>query len=140
VLTTDTSLGSFRVTFDNVTFTSNENRNSARIGLHDQPVGSRVGDGNAIIFDIIAGQSGQLLVTDSGTTNKTGVGNQFATGQSISIEYDGATARLLLDGMVVEETSFSATADFTPVFKIFDDSGASASETLEIGQVTVEEL
>jgi hypothetical protein len=136
------SLGSWRLTFENVSFTRNDTGNALAIGISDADVITNFVSttGNAIFFDIRGADSGVTLDNGTETDSFINPSIDFSQEHDLSIEYDGSTVRFLVDGSQVGSGSFSVNADYLPFVTLVDDDSATASETVSIGQITVEPI
>ncbi|RDZ53111.1 hypothetical protein C5C07_15360 [Haloferax sp. Atlit-4N] len=145
VLVSYQSLGPFRFTFRDVTFT--DNNQPAWLFLSDR---NDLGDGfvrdvgSGFGFEIGFGNDDtKTYVTNSGTpTNGTSVTTYVwggGTTHDLTVEYDGSEVRFLVDGnMVGPALDFSVNADFSPVLQVKEESTDASAETLEVGEVIVE--
>ncbi|ELZ84401.1 hypothetical protein C453_12681 [Haloferax elongans ATCC BAA-1513] len=139
------SVGSFRLTFHNVIYSSNDLKNQISIGLSDiDPTTSTVHDsGNALIYNRRPDGSGgkyEELQLNDGTKTAGGMIVDWSTPHDISFEYDAnqSVGRGLVDGELAEELSKELPdKPMHPVIQLVDSS-ASTGETLECELITVE--
>jgi hypothetical protein len=141
LITTFDSLGEFSITFSNISVSQNNSDNRARVGATDTGADQDLGGatGNSFFADIAGGEVFNN-VNDSGSPSFDGPLGGFSNGQDITLEYDGSSVVLKLDGVRQSELSFSANADFRPVIQLQDNNSNSASEFIEVEQITVEPI
>jgi len=141
VLATFQSLGAFKVTFSDVSFTNADETNRLRIGVSDQNADVDIlNNGNGFFFtpnevDVLRGVSAGSSVFTTGTLDV-----DWTSNHDIALEYDGSEVRLFVDGSQEASSSYSTNADFAPLSQITDDSSNSKSETVNFESVTVEPL
>jgi hypothetical protein len=144
VLTTAQSLGGFKITFQDVTYSDNfGNDNDLRIGISDRSANEDTKTtGNGIILRTQGDGGFNVIENGSRTELKRNTG-PFGPGDAntpvdISISYDGSETAIFADGKLkAGPFAFSVNADFSPIVQI-NNRNNSAPEVAEIGQVTVE--
>jgi len=141
VLTTFESLGAFRITFKDVSFTDNADETDVHLGFHDHRDLSNDLEsvGNGVIFTYEEGSPAtRFRKIESGASSHFGYRTtDWSVNHDVSVEYDGSTVRGVIDGEVTGEASFSVASDFSPVIQMQDEG---VGETLEVEQVIVEAL
>jgi hypothetical protein len=144
VLTTHDSLGAFRITFKDVSYTKTDMEHKVGIGLREINTGAfiRQATGGDAAIAYYNNEYGNDLFTtatsnDGPTENISGIG--WGSNHDITIEWDGTDARLLIDGVLQSSLSHSESADYRPVIEIKDD-GDNNVDTIEVGEVIVEAL
>lgn len=138
-----TSLGAFRLTFEDVFFSQNDDKNRFLVGLTDTDPSSieSSSDGNGIYVDIRGNGGIVANVLDSGNKTTGGLPNlSFTTPHDLSIEYDGTEARFYLDGGGKVILSYSVDADFRPFIRTEQDASASTGETGRVLRANIEPL
>lgn len=142
VLTTRESLGAFRITFRGVDYTANDLLNKFRVGFHvDAPSANTGFNGTGITYEVRSGEH-RLMAVNNGnlTTDWSNNPDGWADKKDISIEYDGATATLLVDGAVYAAVNVSISGAFTPIIQVKDADDHAIAETLTVDNVVVEVL
>jgi len=134
-LATYQSIGGFRITFHDVSYTDNAD-NELRIGLSDAGAADNLNDQNSIYF-CQRGGSSQLKISGNGYS---WVNVDFTSNHNLSLEYDGSEVRGYTDGNEKVSQSHSGNFDYKPVIQLFENGNKSASETIEVQQITVEPL
>jgi len=144
VLTTHDSLGAFRITFKDVSYTKIDWAHLVGIGLREDNTGDfiRQSTGGDAAIAYYNNSDGNDYFTN--TTSNDGVVDQISdidwgSNHDITIEWDGADARLLIDGVLQSSLSHSESADYRPVIEIGDD-GDGNGDIIDVGEVIVEAL
>jgi len=135
-LTTYQSLGGFRITFHDVSYTDNGTDNFLAIGVSNQGVTAsawNTGDGFLYVNQLLQTVNGGVSGSDSVTID-------WSSNHDISLEYDGTEVRLLVDGELVASRAYSTNADFSPIIQLKEATSSASAETVEAEQVTVEPL
>lgn len=131
----------FILTFHDVSYTNNDALNRLRLGFGDQNADTDVLQSGNGVFYAHNNNGDYVRDVDSGTSNSsTGTTVDWSQNHDISLLYDLTTAYLLVDGYIVASVSSGVTGAFTPILQVEDDGSASASETLEVEQLTMEVL
>jgi hypothetical protein len=140
VLTTSDSLGSFRITFSDVSFTNNNGGDALVIGISDLTPDINIGsNGNGVYIE--DGSGTNLLLVRNGSSSRLALSNiDFSIAHDLTIEYNGSEARILIDGVLENSVPFSNNSSFSPLIQIKEESSVSASETVSVGQITVEPI
>lgn len=142
-LTTYQSLGAFRVTFHDVSFTRNSGDNWARFGVtDDSPSSDLDATGNSFYIAVQGPNDSRVVVVDNGNVTRAG-GNltvDWTQQHDVIVEYDGSQMRGYVDGELDSSLSYSVNADFSPFIQLRDDFENSTGEVTEVGFVTVEPL
>jgi archaellum component FlaF (FlaF/FlaG flagellin family) len=141
-LTDDRTLGSFRVTFVNVSYTENDPSNELRIGLSDAgPDGDFDGAGSSGFYYIkFADANERFKTVENGSTVSGQLIDDidWSVNHNLTFEYDADDdeARMLLDGERLSKATESFTGGYPirPAIQLED----GAAETLEIEQIIVE--
>lgn len=142
-LVNEATHGSYRITFEDVSFSNAGDGNLTYIGLSDsESVRDSNPDtsGNNIFFRALAdkfslSKDGSLVDRPDLTTPI-----DWSTKHDISIEYDGSDFRVLVDGELRATISETMDSDLRPAISMKDDSSNSTGDTVEIGQIIVEVL
>ena len=144
VLTTHDSLGAFRITFKDVSYTDADTRHALGIGLRENNNTrdfiweSEVGDAAIAYYNKDGNDSFTNTTSNDGTTDSIS-DVEWGSNHDITIEWDGTNARLLIDGVLQSSLSHSESADYRPVIEI-EDSGDGYGDTIEVGEIIVEAL
>jgi hypothetical protein len=136
VLSTEESLGSFLLTFHDVSYS--DNQNELKLGVSDtQPSTNLTGNGNSILYSS-QGNTHSLISTDNGSTSDQSLISNidFSKNVDISIAYDSEVAECRVNGVTRASLSVSNTANFRPAIQL-RDSG-NAVDTVTVQQITVE--
>jgi len=145
VLATYESLGGFRITFKNVSFTANAPEdNGFRLGfssIADASV-SPEKNGDGLYFrEDGAGEYTLARTIDRNATFSSGsVAINWSETHDITIEYEGSEGVLLVDGSLEQSISFDQNNDYRPIVQLNQEADIAAAETIEVGQVIVEPL
>jgi hypothetical protein len=145
VLTTHDSLGAFRITFKDVSYTDADTRYALGIGLRENNTGNFIwesegGDAAIAYYNKDSNDFFTNTTSNGGTTDLIS-DIDWGSNHDITIEWDGADARLLIDGVLQSSLSHSESADYRPSIEIDDsEGGGSNDETIEVGEVIVEAL
>jgi hypothetical protein len=144
VLTTHDSLGAFRITFKDVSYTKTDEGHLVGIGLREINTGAFIwqasgGDKAIAYYNRDDGNDYFTNTTsnDGSIESISGVG--WGSNHDITIEWDGTDARLLIDGVLQSTLSHSESADYRPVIEIINNDGGNG-DTIEVGEVIVEAL
>jgi len=135
-LTTFQSLGGFRVSFIDVSYTQNDTNNTFNLSVGNHGATSNpsnTGDNLTISSDATS-------AVTSGTRDGGNYTTDWGSKHDLAIEYDGTQVRFTVDGNTVSTTSYTTNGDFVPTINLLDKSESTAGEVLEVGQVTVEPL
>ncbi|WP_128081401.1 hypothetical protein [Haloferax sp. ATB1] len=136
-LTTHESLGPFRITFSNVSYSANGS-GKAIIGISNEDPTTRLDtSGTGMLAELGGGAAYSTL--DNGNVTSTPTTWDWSTTHDISIEYDGSEVRYLKDGVPLVTHDHAVPTDYRPIIQLQDGSDGNA-ETLEVGEVIVEEL
>jgi len=142
--TTTQSLGAFRITFRGTALTNNSDENLARVGISDlSPIDQdATANGNGLLFITEADGDEKFAVVDGGTVSTTTTlsAGSVTNKSDLVIEFDGSSVTALVDGGVVATASQAFSTDFVPLLQLEDSTASSAGETLEVQDITVEEL
>jgi len=144
VLTTHDSLGAFRITFKDVSYTKTYAKHRVGIGLREINTGDFIrqatgGDAAIAYYNNSAGNDYFISTTSNDGPAETISDLEWGSNHDITIEWDGADARLLIDGVLQLSLSHSESADYRPVIEI-DKGGGGYGDTIEVGEVIVEAL
>ena len=145
VLTTHDSLGAFRITFKDVSYTEGDVAHMVGIGLRENYnpsdfIQQSAGGDAAIAYYIDSNNDNYF------TTGYDGVVEQISdigwgSNHDITIEWDGNDAKLLIDGVLQSSLSHSENADYRPVIEIKDDGNSGYhNDIIEVGEIIVEAL
>jgi hypothetical protein len=150
VLVSEKSLGDFRVTFKDVSFTDNADRNSFALGVSDLDSSADIlNSGNGIFYYNDVSGNDKLLNVSGGNSTSTFFNPQTDwtvpdKKYDVSLEYTGSELQLFIDGgSNIGAQSFStpnSAGPFTPRITLLDNGGVSQSEQIEIGQIVVEPI
>jgi hypothetical protein len=137
VLTTHDSLGEFRITFKDVSYT-NTDQNEVEIGLREDNTGP---DAVIAYYHKDDGKDYLTTTTSNGGTSELFSDIDWGSNHDITIDWNGIDARLLIDGVLQSSLSHSESADYRPFIEI-DDNGNDRynNDTIEVGEVIVEAL
>ena len=140
VLTTHDSLGAFRITFKDVSYT-NTAGHALGIGLRENNNGGFIGTGSdpAIAYYHNEYDDDYLTTSTSNDGTSDSISVDWGSNHDITIEWDGADAGLLIDGVLQSSLSHSESADYRPVIELEDD-GDGNDDTIEVGEIIVEAL
>ena len=143
VLTTHDSLGAFRITFKDVSYTNTNANNDVGIGLREDNTGTFIrqstGGDPAIAYYHKNNGSNDYFTT---ATSNDGTAEQISdiywgSNHDITIEWNGTDARLLIDGVLQSSLSHSESADYRPSIEI---KGNGNDDSITVGEVIVEAL
>jgi hypothetical protein len=137
------SIGSFRLTFQNVEFSNTNENNKLRFGLTDGNITDDVffSNPNNALFVGTRSIGDRILTVDSGSRDNASSSTQFDfSADDISIEYDGSTISLLENGQLIQSLSYSVDSDFQVFVQLLNDSNNTDGEFVEFGKVTVEPI
>jgi hypothetical protein len=142
VLTTRDSLGKFKITFKDVSYTNTDMNDKVGIGLREDNTGDFIqGGSDAAIAYYHNGNDNDSFTTTNSTDVPTASISDIDWGSNhdITIEWDGIIASLLIDGVLESSLSHSVSADYRPVIENHRD-GTGRRDTIEVGEVIVEAL
>jgi hypothetical protein len=144
VLTTHDSLGVFRITFKDVSYTKTNTAHEVGIGLREINTGGFIrqqSGGDAAIAYYNNGLGNDRFTTTTSNDGPTDSISDIDWGSNhdITIEWDGTDSRLLIDGVLQSSLSHSENADYRPVIEI-KNYGDGIDDTIEVGEVIVEAL
>lgn len=142
-LTTESSLGGFKMTFEGVRYSDVDSGNAFRVGVTDIPItDSVVLNGNGFFFRLSGDDNEQLITMNGGSLSADGIVPRVDTTTEfdLSLSYDGETVRAFINGDERASLSYSVTSDFSPFVQTLDNASASTDEIAKIQQVTVEPL
>ena len=144
VLTTHDSLGAFRITFKDVSYTNTDTSHALGIGLRENNNGGFIGTGSdpAIAYYHKSNDDDYLTTSTSNDGSLEQISDiDWGSNHDITIEWDGADARQLIDGVRKSSISHSESADYRPSIELIDDAyGSDNGDTIEVGEVIVEAL
>jgi hypothetical protein len=136
-LTAYSSIGGFKITYHNVSWTENDSTNRIALGVHISPIDSGL-LGNSGVYYQVRGDTDVLQSDSSKTTLSSQV--DWSNNHDITILWDGEKAELYVDGVFRVSNPATTNDDFKPIIQLVDDSVNSQPETIECEQVTVEPL
>jgi hypothetical protein len=142
-LITPDSLGGFRITFHQTSYTDNDD-NQFKVGLSDQlPTTDIAVSGDSLHFKQVDGST-RVAITEDDSSSSVSIANvNFDSDHNLSIEYDPKIneARFFVDG-VLKYTFTGAVIDDAvyPFIKGIDVTVNSTGETFSVEQITVEPL
>jgi len=144
VLTTFESVGAFRITFHDVSFTENNASNRFGVGVSTIADASvdMTSNGDGITLTADAGSNDYTINAINAGTSSTASynGPDWTTNHDLSIEYDGAEVRGYVDGDFIGSVAHAVNADYRPIFQLMDSGGVTEAETAEVAEVSVEPL
>ena len=146
VLTTHDSLGAFRITFKDVSYTEGDVAHMVGIGLRENYdpsdfIQQSAGGDAAIAYNIDSNNDNYFTSTnpyDGAVEQISDIG--WGSNHDITIEWDGNDAKLLIDGVLQSSLSHSGNADYRPVIEIKDGANSGGYDVIEVGEVIVEAL
>ena len=141
VLTTHDSLGAFRITFKDVSYTNTDTSHALGIGLRENNNGGFIGTGSdpAIAYYHKSNDDDYLTTSTSNDGSLEQISDiDWGSNRDITIEWNGTDARLLIDGVLQSSLSHPVSADYMPSIEIKHDGYNDGS--IEVGEVIVEAL
>jgi len=146
VLTTHDSLGAFRITFKDVSYTDADTPHVLGIGIREVNTGGFIwqseGGDAAIAYYNKDGNDYFANITYNDGTFDFMSDIDWGSNHDITIEWDGIDAKLLIDGVLQGSLSHSESADYRPFIEIAGsgEDGDAQYDTIEVGEIIVEAL
>ena len=145
VLTTHDSLGAFRITFKDVSFTEIYRDRLIGVGIREINTGGFIkqstGGDAAIAYYIDSDYDYFSTTTSNDGTAEMISDMDWGSNHDITIEWDGIDAKLLIDGVLQSSLSHSESADYRPSIEIVGVGGGGGDyDTIKVGEVIVEAL